>query len=85
MDTISATREFEVNFKIGLLFLDASHEYLDVRRNFEFWSPKVMTGGYIVFHDAADCWPGVKRVVSELPKWYRKIEHDYQCIVQKIE
>jgi len=85
MDTISATRQFDVNFEIGLLFIDASHEYEDVRRDFEFWSPMVMVGGFIMFHDAVDSWPGVKRVVMELPKWYLPIYYNYSLIIQKIK
>jgi len=51
---------------IDLLFIDASHEYESVYRDFADWSPFVKVGGIIAFHDVApDTWPGPTRVVAE--------------------
>ena len=51
---------------IDLLFIDASHEYESVYRDFADWSPFVKVGGTIAFHDVApDTWPGPARVVAE--------------------
>lgn len=55
--------------EIGFLFIDAAHDYEHVRRDFEIWSPHVARGGFIVFDDVKDDWPGPARVVSELPRW----------------
>lgn len=55
---------------IGLLFIDADHEYESVRQDFELWSPYVMEGGFIVFDDVP-AWPGPTRLVKELPPRYR--------------
>jgi predicted O-methyltransferase YrrM len=44
-DTISITRQWPIEREIGLLHIDASHEYDSVRKDFEFWSPLVMRGG----------------------------------------
>jgi predicted O-methyltransferase YrrM len=49
---------------IELLFLDGSHEYEDVKADFEQWVPKVVDGGTIAVHDTT-LWKGPKRVVEE--------------------
>lgn len=36
---------------IDFLFIDASHEYEDVLRDFVDWSPHVKPGGVVAFHD----------------------------------
>ena len=63
--------------QIGVLFIDADHNYEAVRRDFEFWSPFVAPGGYIVFDDVPN-WHGPTRLITELPKWYRflKAKHN---------
>lgn len=69
MTTMEAVRRWDRNASIGLLHIDASHEYADVRADFEQWSPFVAPGGYIVFDDVPG-WMGPTQVVSELPRWY---------------
>lgn len=73
MDSIQASRVWPVKQKIGLLYIDGSHEYELVKRDFEFWSPFVAEGGYIIFDDIPS-WPGPTRLVDELPKWYKHID-----------
>ena len=70
MSTVEASRQWAGGENIGLLFIDASHDYLAVRRDFEMWSPLVCGGGFVVFDDVP-AWPGPTRVVSELPRWFR--------------
>ncbi|HWI51129.1 MAG TPA: class I SAM-dependent methyltransferase [Symbiobacteriaceae bacterium] len=70
LNTMAASRSWPVERPIGLLFIDASHEYGDVKRDFEYWSPLVSPGGFILFHDVRT-WPGPTRLVGELPAWYR--------------
>lgn len=36
---------------IRLLFIDADHSYAGVKADFDTWSPRVVAGGLIVFHD----------------------------------
>ena len=69
-DTISVSRQWRIEHKIGLLHIDASHEYDSVRKDFEFWSPLVMEGGIIVFDDVPT-WPGPSRIITELPRWFQ--------------
>ncbi len=49
---------------IELLFIDGSHEYEDVREDFDKWVPKVVEGGFVAVHDTT-LWEGPKRVVED--------------------
>lgn len=54
---------------IGLLFIDASHTYEGVKRDFETWSPKVDADGVIAMHDYVrqpQKDQGVRTFVNEL-------------------
>jgi hypothetical protein len=48
---------------IGLLFIDAAHEYEAVKEDFLAWSPFVGVGGWVAFHDAGA--PGPRQVIGE--------------------
>jgi len=50
---------------INMLFIDANHEYEAVVRDVESWSPFLVRGGVILFHDVNDNWPGTKRAFEE--------------------
>lgn len=50
--------------KLGLLFIDASHEYQDVKDDISAWFSRVRVGGTILFHDYQS-WPGVTKAVDE--------------------
>lgn len=60
---------------IALLLIDGLHDYENVARDFHHFARWVVAGGYIVFHDYADYYPGVKRFVNELltQKTYRTV------------
>lgn len=53
--------------EVGLLFIDAAHDYQSVKADFLAWSPFVVVGGWLVFHDAGS--PGVARVIDESVRW----------------
>ncbi|MEX2593614.1 MAG: glycosyltransferase [Anditalea sp.] len=72
---------------ISLLFIDGLHDYPNVARDFWKFSPYVVTGGYIAFHDYAHYYPGVQAFVDEilLSVQYRKIRlSESLMVVQKI-
>lgn len=54
----------DFNDSIGMLFIDGSHEYEHVKRDFEMWAPKVAHNGIIAFHDMI-YWQGPKRVFAK--------------------
>jgi predicted O-methyltransferase YrrM len=49
---------------IKLLWIDGSHEYEDVKKDFLIWQEYLVEGGLIAFHDTF-FWPGPKKVVDE--------------------
>ena len=51
---------------IRLLFIDGDHRYEAVKQDFELWSPHVAPGGWVVFDDATEHYPGVVRFTNEL-------------------
>lgn len=53
---------------VGLVYVDALHEYEDVSKDIALWYPKVMSGGIIAGHDFDICLPGVVRAVEEFRK-----------------
>lgn len=58
---------------VEFIFIDGEHNYESVKSDFEEWSPKVIDGGYILFHDSA-AWSGVLKAVRELVYSSRKFK-----------
>ncbi len=53
------------DLKLDFVFIDASHEYIDVLLDFQLVYPKVKQNGWIAFHDVEPGWPGSWRVWIE--------------------
>ena len=66
---------------IRLLFIDGEHSYEASSRDFELWSPFVVLGGMICFHDIGP-WPGVTRFYQELMQSTKQFKE--QLTVQSI-
>jgi predicted O-methyltransferase YrrM len=62
--SLQATTMFE-NESIDFLFLDASHEYNDVKNDISAWLPKIRKKGILAGHDYQSCFPGVIIAVNE--------------------
>ena len=62
---VMTSEEASKNFStpVELLWIDGSHEYKDVKKDFDLWFPKLVPGGWILFHDSK--WPGVRQVLWE--------------------
>lgn len=54
------------------VFVDASHEYEDVSKDFEVWWPRLAKGGIMGFHDI--CLPGVARFWCDISKDHPSVE-----------
>lgn len=70
---------------IDLMFIDASHEYDDVKKDFELWSPFVR--GKIAMHDTSGLFPDVSRFVDELladGQWQRVALVDATSIFERV-
>jgi predicted O-methyltransferase YrrM len=63
MDSLEASKLY-ANKSLDFVFIDASHEYEDIKNDIIHWLPKVKIGGILAGHDMV--WPGVARAVSEL-------------------
>jgi predicted O-methyltransferase YrrM len=51
---------------IGMVFIDGSHIYEDVRNDFEAWLPHVAIGGILCFHDSTNVEWGVYPLMEQL-------------------
>lgn len=57
----------KVKGHFDLIFLDGSHEYLEVKRDIARWWPRVRPGGYLVAHDYKHAdYPGVGKALDEV-------------------
>lgn len=52
------------NRPIGLLHIDAAHDYASVRRDYQGWSPHIVAGGWLCMDDASNA-AKVGRVIQE--------------------
>jgi SAM-dependent methyltransferase len=52
--------------KFDLVFIDAAHDYDNVKLDIQSWLPLVRPGGIIAGHDYQLAWPGVVEAVNEL-------------------
>ncbi len=50
---------------IGLLVVDGSHHYPDVKKDLMLYCPKVVVGGLVFIDDYVDAYPGVRQAVDE--------------------
>lgn len=49
---------------IRLLWIDGAHSHEQVGRDFRTWTPFLVDGGIVAFHDTYE-WEGVRRVIDE--------------------
>jgi hypothetical protein len=64
MTSIEASKLYDDN-SLDFVFIDASHEYEDVKQDILAWLPKVKIGGILAGHDY-DTFEGVNRAVNEI-------------------
>jgi glycosyltransferase involved in cell wall biosynthesis/predicted O-methyltransferase YrrM len=61
---------------IDFIFIDGSHQFLDVLKDYELSLPLVKEDGWIAFHDVVPTWPGSERVWHNIAK-HRLLNHEY--------
>jgi len=50
---------------VNFIYLDASHDYDNVKADLNAWYPKLVSGGVFAGHDWGGYWPGVTKAVTE--------------------
>jgi len=50
---------------VGIVYIDAKHDYENVSKDLSLWFPKVVKGGIISGHDFSYSLPGVIQAVTE--------------------
>ena len=63
--SLQAASMFEDN-SLDFVYIDASHDYENVKADIHAWYPKVKVGGLFAGHDFH--WDGVKRAVKQFSK-----------------
>jgi len=70
-----AAERFDDN-SLDFVFIDASHDYINVMIDLKAWYPKVKKGGVFAGHDYNQSWPGVIKAVDEF--FYEKHQINLQ-------
>lgn len=89
MDSVSASKLFEDN-SVDFVFIDAGHEYEDVKTDILLWLPKLKKKGIMAGHDyngfdREGGYPGVRKAVDEIfGKKVNKTYIDEDCWLIKI-
>lgn len=65
MTSLEASKLFD-DKSIDFVFIDAGHDYENVRNDILAWKPKVKDGGILAGHDYVYTWPGVIKAVDEM-------------------
>lgn len=64
MESKEAVKLYEDN-SLDFVFIDASHDYENVKQDINLWYPKVKSKGMIAGHDYTQSWSGVIKAVDE--------------------
>lgn len=64
LDSVDASKLY-ADGSLDFVFIDAEHDYANVRRDIDAWLPKVKPGGIISGHDHCPDFPGVMQAVTE--------------------
>jgi predicted O-methyltransferase YrrM len=73
--SLQASKLFE-NESLDFVFIDASHDYENVKADILAWMPKVKKGGILSGHDYNKHWPGVMQAVDEIINHTKTIHGD---------
>ncbi len=60
---------------IQVLFIDGDHTYEGAKTDWDNFSPFVIKGGWVFFHDADITSPGVVKVTEEIGRGWSKVKY----------
>lgn len=75
-ETVAAVTNLLDGELIDFLFIDGGHHYLEVKQDFELYSPLVRPGGLIMFHDIYNDSPGM----VEVPRFWQELTLQYETL-----
>jgi hypothetical protein len=78
MLSVDASKAF-ADASVDFVFIDAAHDYNNVRADICAWLPKVKPGGVIAGHDYGSGWPMVRVAVQETLSW-RNVKERKDCV-----
>ena len=81
MTSRMAFGELKDGERFSLVFIDGNHGYAHVREDFDLWSPRLMRGGVLAFHDSNGKMSGPRRVVADVKQ---KEEFEYLSLVGQL-
>lgn len=64
MSSVVASQQFQ-DESIDFVFIDAAHDYENVKADLNAWYPKLKRNGVIAGHDYTETWSGVIQAVNE--------------------
>jgi hypothetical protein len=65
MPSVEAAKKFE-DLSLDFVFIDAAHDYENVKKDVLAWKPKVKIGGVLAGHDYNDLHPETMKAVDEV-------------------
>jgi predicted O-methyltransferase YrrM len=75
MDSLAAAARFE-DRSCDMVYIDASHEYEDVKADILAWLPKVKFGGLLAGDDVV-AYDGVRRAVEDALPWFDRDDNTW--------
>lgn len=66
---LSQWKKFANNIQVDFVFIDGSHEYVDVLKDFILTYPLMKVGGWMAFHDICATFPGPTDVWNNIAKY----------------
>jgi glycosyltransferase involved in cell wall biosynthesis/predicted O-methyltransferase YrrM len=69
-DILNRWYELTAESNIDFIFIDGSHQYLDVLKDYNLSFPLVKNGGWIAFHDVVHTCPGPEKVWHNIAKMH---------------
>jgi len=73
------------NNSLMFIYIDANHNFLNVKEDIGLWWPKLKINGFLALHDYSNSkhHPGVRKAFNEVLKFPDEIFKDTSCVIRK--